>query len=82
MLSADTGFRHVPANWPKWLLTVTLNAKTYALNRKTWPKLYPKGPRTQIVGLQGQNAVIFLSPWDLQPYYLGPWTLRATYAHL
>ena len=30
---------------------------------------YPKGPRTQIMGLQGRI-------WALKPYDLGHWTLR------
>ena len=38
---------------------------------------YPKGPRTQIIGLRPKYHDVH-GIWALKPYYLGPWTLRAT----
>ena len=39
----------------------------------------PEGPRTRIVGLQGPNTMNTKEIWVLNPYYLGPWTLRVSY---
>ena len=36
----------------------------------------PKGPRTQIMGVLGPKYHNINGIWALNPYYLGPWTLR------
>ena len=39
--------------------------------------LFPKGPRTQIIGrVLGAKYHNVNGSWALKPYYLGPWTLR------
>ena len=38
----------------------------------------PQGPRTQIIGFVGPKYYNINSIWTLKPYYLGPWTLRAS----
>ena len=38
---------------------------------------FPKGSRTQIIGVKGPNTVILVvfGPYSIEAYYLGPWTL-------
>ena len=45
------------------------------INRNKWGLF--KGPRTQIIGLQGPITIRNSNGiWALEHYYLGPWTLR------
>ena len=43
---------------------------------KLGQKAFPKGPRTQIVGVSGPNYYNINGILALKPYNLGPWTLR------